>query len=779
VSGKACFRVGLIVLVALVAGTAAAVKGQARVSAAAQCEPSIDPAYTDEVNQALAQKQDVWGNELLSSPEGPTAEGVGRYLHPLMLVGRPGGSGPRHLTDSGVYYLPFGRPDGPEGASEVELHIADGSQIVSRDVDGPRLTVGVGRAGRERYGSCLVRLQTPRLDGGYLPILETSYTAADGVRYRQESFATVIPETGSLVSFVRVVVNPRLAHRKSGIGYLRLTPSVRGLRQVGDGLRRGDGTRLLFSDGARFNGTSLVYATRPRKALTVYAAWLDQARPTKPLELDRASYEQAKRSMIRYWNRRLSEGATYAVPEKRVHDAERNLLIQNMLMSGRYSLGNAYDGWSFELIDVAEVMGDYGFGKIERAILEKSFRKRSAFPKRAAGERMVGTAHYYRYFGDKAFVDQVTPALGKFVASFENQLNASKVGILDPERYGVDVNMRVYGLHAQAQALQGLRAMSAVWAQTGHAFLAGKADRVATRLEAGIDKAVDASRVALPDGSLFVPIALLDGSEHPYDALTDSRPGSYWNLVMPYALASGVFPPGGPEATGVLDYMLKHGSRFLGLVRFRAYTNRTNPGYRAPGSDDVYGLNVARFLADNDQPDQLDLSLYGKLVAGMTPGTFVSGEGSTIGVVPGQYYRSMFRPPNSANNASFLEQLRLTLVHETRDAAGVPAGLELAYSTPRAWLRPGKQITVRAARTSFGPLSYSLEARSGSVRVSVDVPTRIPKTLKLRLRLPAGERIAGVALEGKAFYHYAPATETIDLSNLGGRLNLIVAIARS
>ena len=493
--GKACFRLGLIALVTLAAGTAAAVKSQARGSVAAQCEPSVDPAYAQEIGDALAQKQDVWGNELLASPAGPTADGVQGYLHPLMLVGRPGGAGPRHLTDSGVYYVPFGRPDGPDGASTVQLHVADGSQIVSRDVEGPRLTVGVGRAGRERYGSCHLRLQTPRLDGGYLPVLETSYAAADGVRYQQESFATVIPETGSLVSFVRVVVNPRLAHRKNGIGYLRLTPSVRGLRQVGDELRRGDGTRLIFSDGARFNGTSLVYATKPRKALTVYLAWLDQARPTKPFELDRASYERAKRSMIRYWNRRLSQGATYAVPEKRVLDAERNLLIQNMLMSGRYSLGNAYDGWSFELIDVAEVMGDYGFGKIERAILEKSFRKRSPFPKRAAGERMVGTAHYYRRFGDTAFVDQVTPALGKFVASFENQLNASKVGILDPERYGVDVNTRVYGLHAQAQALQGLRAMSAVWAQTGHPFLAAKADRVATRLEAGIEKAVDASKV--------------------------------------------------------------------------------------------------------------------------------------------------------------------------------------------------------------------------------------------------------------------------------------------
>ena len=285
VLGKACFRLGLIALVTLAAGTAAAVKSQARGSVAAQCEPSVDPAYAQEIGDALAQKQDVWGNELLASPAGPTADGVQGYLHPLMLVGRPGGAGPRHLTDSGVYYVPFGRPDGPDGASTVQLHVADGSQIVSRDVEGPRLTVGVGRAGRERYGSCHVRLQTPRLDGGYLPVLETSYAAADGVRYRQESFATVIPETGSLVSFVRVVVNPRLAHRKSGIGYLRLTPSVGGCARSATSFGAATARASSSATGARFNGTSLVYATQPRKPLTVYARL---ARPGPPDEAVRA-----------------------------------------------------------------------------------------------------------------------------------------------------------------------------------------------------------------------------------------------------------------------------------------------------------------------------------------------------------------------------------------------------------------------------------------------------------------------------------------------------------
>ncbi len=776
--GKACFRVGLIVLVVVATGTGTAVRGEAGGRETAQCEPTLAPGYAQAVNHALAQKQDLWGNELLRSSTGPTYAGVRHFLTPLMLVGPPSGDAPYRLTESGVYYLAFGRLAGSGGTRSLDLHVADGSQIVSEGVDGPRLTIGVGRTGTERYGSCLARLGAPALYRGYLPVLETSYVAGDGVRYRQESFSTQIPETGSLVSFVRLVVDPRSAQRTAG--YTRLTPSDGGLRRVGNELRRGGRTRLLFSLGARFIHGSLAYATTARKPLTIYAAWLADARPTKPLTLDRARYERAKRSLVRYWNGRLAQGAPLVVPERRVLDAERNLLIQNLSHSWRYSLGNSYERFSWELIDLAQVMGAYGFTGTEGAIVKKSFQRVSVFPNRAAGERMTGTADYYRRTGDGNFVEEVTPELRDEVTNYEQQLDSSTTGLLDREQYGVDVSTAVYGLHDQALALEGLRAMAGVWAGTGHAILASKATSVADRLEAGLRAAVQASASRLSDGSLFVPVALLDGAEQPYDSVTDSREGSYWNLVMPYALASGLFPPGSSEAAGVLRYMLNHGSRFLGLVRFRAFPNIGKPGYRSSGTDDVYGTNVVRFLADNDQPDQLVLSLYGKLGAGMTPNTFVSGEGSTIGPVDGEYYRSMFRPPNSANNAFFLETLRLMLVHETRDAHSVPEGLELAFATPRAWLRPGKRIAVRRVLTSFGPLSYSIVAGAGSIHVRVEVPRRVPpRTLRLRLRLPSGERMTGVALGGRDFYRFVPATETINLSGLRGGLDLIVTTARS
>jgi hypothetical protein len=132
----------------------------------------------------------------------------------------------------------------------------------------------------------------------------------------------------------------------------------------------------------------------------------------------------------------------------------------------------------------------------------------------------------------------------------------------------------------------------------------------------------------------------------------------------------------------------------------------------------------------------------------------------------------MHRPPNSANNAFFLETLRLMLVHETSDANGVPKGLELAYATPRAWLEAGKQVAVRRLQTSFGELSFTIDAGAASVRASIDLPSGFTGPLRLRLRLPAGQRLGTVTVNG------LPATgfldpETIDLSGATGHVDLV------
>lgn len=767
-------RLLVLLLVALMAAGASRLEdGRSQEAVRSACR-SLEPSarYAKRVERALRAKEDVWGNELLASANGPTFAGAQRYLSPLLLAKAAEGA---RLTDSGVHYVPFPGQVGGSGAGSMALHVADGSQILSRRASGRSLTVGVGSGGRERYGSCLDRLEKFGLSGGYLPILQTHYVDAQGVRYRQESFAVRIPQTRSLVSFVELTADAR--ESTSGGTALRFTPSEPGLTLDGERLVREDRTHLVFGPGGRLEGSSVTYAVPAGGSRTVYIAWLNSPASAQPIALDRDAYERATEVLSRYWNRRLAEGMTIEVPELRVLDAQRSLLIQNLALTWRYSVGNPYQQFSFpEGVDVAQVMSAYGFSEVARAILVKSLTTPlTRYPNWKMGQKLVGSALYYRLFRDRSYVAQVTPVLRGYVDSLGAQINASRLGLLRRERYSSDIPDLVYGLHSQAVAWQGLRWMAQVWEETGYRSLAKTCRGLAAKLGAALRRAVRVSQRRLPDGSLFLPVRLLD-PEKPYDSVTEARSGGYWNLVMPYALASGLFAPGSPEADGILRYMLRHGSRLLGLVRAGAYSlYGLKPVYPRSGVNPVYGLNVARFLADNDRPDQLVLSLYGQLAAGMAPGTFVAGEGLSVAPLARDFYRSMYLPPNGASNASFLETLRLMLVHETRDRDGRPRGLELAYATPRAWLGPGGRIAMHKAPTSFGLVSFSIQSRESSAHVTVGVPTRAAlRTLSLRLRLPRGNRIATVTLDGRPYRRFDSRAETIDLSGHSGRLDLVV-----
>jgi hypothetical protein len=722
------------------------------------------------VRWALRAKRDVWGDGLLARPGGPTYAAAARYLHPLLFAQTANGP----ASASGVYYLPFGEPLGTHGALAVALHVADGSQILAGKSERRSLTVFVGPQGRERYGSCLARLTPARLADGYLPILDTAYTDASGVRYRQESFAGRVLGSTSLISFVRLDVD---ATASSTGARVRLVLSDRGLEDAGGRLVRGAETELLFDPEGRAGGSDVQYPVEPGQQLTIYAAWLLHPTPARAVQIGADAYAAARDQVAGFWQARLAQGAAFEVPDPRVLDAERSLLIQELTLTWRYSVGNVYQELSVpEALDAAEVMGSYGFTDVMRAMLAAAAAHMDgSYSNWRAGELLLGTAEYFRLSGDRPLVQRSTPRLERLVDRLARQLGRrDDHGLLEREQFSADVTESVYGLHAQAVVWQGLRAMSSVWARTGHPGLAATARRLSVRLGAGLRQAVHRSERRLPDGSLFVPAALLDGGK-PFDAVTASRDGSYWNLVMPYALASGFFAPHGREARGILDYMLRHGSRLLGLVRSGGYSLYGHPAYPVSATDEVYGTNVVRFLADNDESAQLVLSLYGALGAAMTPNTFVSGEAASVAPLRGAYYRSMYLPPNGTSNASFLETLRLMLVHETRNASGAPAGLELAFATPRSWLRAGRTIAVNDAATSFGPLSYTLDASAGRIEASVEVPARTPPTLVLRLRLPVGERVRRVLVDGRPA-RFDPRGETVDLSGRRGSVSVVASV---
>jgi hypothetical protein len=709
------------------------------VRPAIQCTPQVGAAYAARVARVLGSGRDVWGDRLLAAKDGPTLAATSRLLPPLLYAAGHGG---RRLTASGVYYLPFTLPVSVGGPRGFGLHVADGSQVIVRRAGGPSLTVAVGRGGSERYGSCLARLGTPTLGDGYLPILQVDYTDSDGVRYGQESFVGRLPGSRSLVSFVHLSADATGARATSAI-------------------------RFVTSRGARV--TRVVHAGSHAE---LDGAFVHDGARLRTIDAD--TYTAARATVAAYWQKALAAFPSFDIPEPKVMDAQRALLVQELELTWRYSVGNVYEELSYaEGLDVAEVMAAFGQRDVSRQILRYALRRLPIrFTNWRAGERLVAGAQYYALTHDARYVNEELPGLASVLARLERELAVGGNGLLARERYSSDIADQIYSLQGQTLVWQGLHGMSRVWSATGHPALARRGRTLALRLQTGLRRAIVASQRRLPDGSLFVPAALLDGGR-PFDRLTSSVDGTYWNLVAPYALASGFFRPHGAQAAGLLRYLDRHGSRLAGLVRAGAYrlaAANTAVGAKEQvcvgGTDQVYGLNVSRFLADNDQADQLDLTLYGTLGVALTPGTYVSGEAASVTPLNGERYRTMYLPPNNDTPATFLETLRLMLVHESRGPEGEATGLELAFATPRSWLEDGKTIAVRNAPTTFGPLTYSITRSGTTVRFDVQAPPRATRSLRLRLRLPRGTAIRSVDVAGHPV-RFDRATGTIDLPRAG------------
>jgi hypothetical protein len=740
-----------------------------RTASVAGCAPNRATAeYAGFVQRAVDSGRDLWGHELLAARGGPTLHAAQGRLAPLLFgVQRK----LRRLTPSGFYYVPLSFSWSNYGSTVFALHVADGSEVITRRVGGPGLQIWVGNGG-ERYGSCVSRLKPARLAEGHLPLLETSYTDAYGVRYRQESFVGHVYGTygvPSIISFIRLEVDATAARASAKV---RFDPT-RWLGRTGperSGTRKG--ARLIVSPGGSFVGGGFRFVVAPGTKRTLYADWLNAPSAARAVEADAVTYDTARRATVKHWTSLLEQGAQFSVPEPAVQEAELGVLGQALSYGWRYSVGNPYEELSFaEALDSAEVTAAYGYPSIAKQILEVALTRLRQNPKRLTawrGGHVLSTAAvYYALTRDRAFVTRETPELARVMEQLAARRTSN--GRLRPEPISTDVPYEIDGVAAQVAAWHGLLGADRLWSVTGHRALAARARQLALGLEAALRPAVRKALRRLPDGSLYVPYAL-SHDLGPFDRLTKVREGSYWNLVMPYAFATGWFPPHSTAARGIVHYVLGHGSRFLGVTRSDAHIVYANEPYGS-GLGQVYGLSMSRFLADNSQYDQLDLSLYGMLAIGMTPGTYISGEAISLVPVEGTYIRRMYMPPNSGANASFLETLRLLLLHERRGPKGAPAGLDLAFATPRAWLESGKTIAVTNAPTSFGKLSYSLARTGNVVSVQLTLPPRA--NARLRLRLPAGEHIGTTSL-GKL----DRANGTIDLRGHQGAIALRATVTR-
>jgi hypothetical protein len=446
------------------------------------------------VRQAVASGRDLWGARLLRARAGPTYAAARTYLSPLTQAmqwqGRP-------LTLSGSYYIPLSFPFTSYGSTVFALHVADGSEVVTRRVGGASLAVYVGD-GRERYGSCRARLRSARLADGYLPIVETSYTDAAGVRYRQESFvgrAYGVYGARSVISFVRLVVDARAASRGATV---RLVPSRRLAHTAPDRLALGAQTRLIVSDEPDFVDGVVRYRVPAGQQQTIYADWLNAPSDARYVHATASAYETARSAVAGFWQSQLDVGGTFDVPEPVVQNAERGILTQLIAYGWRYSIGNPYEELSYaESLDAAEVAAEYGYPSVAKSIIALSLQRMRLRPWRftafRGGHILSSAATYYRLTRDRAFLRAETPALDGLVKRIASRQRRSgpAIGRLVPEPLSTDLEAHdVDSVPGQIEAIEGLLAIGRVWRTTGYPAHAARAGSLARSIDRALRPAV-------------------------------------------------------------------------------------------------------------------------------------------------------------------------------------------------------------------------------------------------------------------------------------------------
>ncbi len=729
-------------------------------------EAAGQTGYAARLDDALRENRDIWGETLIDQG-GATYENIKDLLHPLFY------STGHVYTEMGVHNLLFGKSG---GEPPYVIPLADGSRIAADVYQSEDYLAWQVGPEQEAFGSQLERLEGPYLAEKYLPILETAYTDVSGDHFRQTSFAVEVPGHDGVLAFVRMEVSVAPENES---GHLTLN--------FGDDARSRCRVDVPEAFHVAEEGANGITWTIGPGTHTLYLCWSPEAPLAERVEISEAEFLGARESLVAYWHKELAPVLPFQVPEDHVMNVQRNLLIQNLILRWRYSLGSVVYHDSFyqpESSDAVQTLGEFGHPQAYRdglgALLDMT-KGEGYYINWERGEKLTHGAHYYFLTRDADFIAEHTEAFVEICEIFKQQMAEDEYGLLTKQRQCGDIPEVAHYIFHQTVGWQGIRDMAEVWKSVGRDDLYERYRPLADQLKAAIDKGMGEAVTEMDNGSLFVPRALYTG-EQPYAAITETRIGSYWNLVIPYAFATGYWPMDGPELGRIADYMHSHGATFLGLLRFNYYPTAIGsfrrdglPGYYTTGVDNVYLPAYLRMIAAQDMADRQVLTFYGKLAHGMSRNTFVTGEGATLAERPGEYYRSTYGGPTSANNCALLLNLRLMLVRDSfNHETGLPENLYLAHATPREWLEHGKEIVVDAAPTCFGPVSYRITSRLAEQRVdvSVDLPTRnAMKETKLKIRLPEPFQMVAVTRAGENV-PFDGTTGIIDLSGLTGQHEL-------
>lgn len=269
----------------------------------------------------------------------------------------------------------------------------------------------------------------------------------------------------------------------------------------------------------------------------------------------------------------------------------------------------------------------------------------------------------------------------------------------------------------------------------------------------------------------FLPFSVYDRGEEPGS-------GNYYQLFAPLMLDTGVLPRRGQEYHWVTEYLEKTGRLFAGQGRFGALL----------GLDAHYTLGYVRGLLLESKGDEFLAAVACHLAMSMDPdvysmpevthfyGTARQRRQDELSALTDWYFAPFprstewwtFADPSTAGPGVVLQYLRNMLVCEELNPDDLPTGnLWVCPGIPREWLAGQEPIAAEGMPTFFGPVSFRIEPQPEERKIRATVVPPSGKSLTqvtLWLRLPDGERIRQVTVNGKPWTEFSPDREAVYLS---------------
>jgi hypothetical protein len=717
------------------------------------------------LDQAIASKDDLWGDAAMAQPNGASYEFFAPLLPPLRYVN----------ADFHFYPIVLSAPN-----SKVKARlISNGSGVNLRG--GVRSWRDVGtpvifRVGQDelRFGDIPGRLEQPTLVRGYLPIVEIKYAHATEV-YKLEAFASTDP---ALAENGLVFVKFSLASGTNGIVTIQLESSPLKFEQ-GQVTDAAGNVAVCFDKAWTWERERVHAKIATNKVAVIAIATKSLPSRTSVLANDKDAYERQRERSIKTWEKILSGPMNVETPEPYVNNAWRQLIIQNFqLINGdkiHYSAGNQYDAlYESEGSDAVTALQLWGYEADTRRLLVPLLDfVRDAIKFNQAGQKLDDVVRYYWQTRDADFIRWTRPKWEKEIKRI--LVGRGENGLLQREHYCNDIPTPVFSLNSNGKCWRGIRGMSAVLSEMGERSESERLAKTAADFRHAILGAVQKSTFTNTQPP-FIPIALF-GEELPYDPICATKMGSYWNLMANFVLGFEVLGPGSEGETAILQYIQQHGGLCMGMERARPWPSFWNG---TQSLNPLYGMRYVVTLLRRDEPERALVSFYGMLAQGFTRNTFVAGEGSSLTPLD-EYGRQFYCPPNSAGNAHFLQMLRYLLVQDwDLDDDGRPETLRLAFATPKRWLEDGKTIKVERAPTAFGPVSFRLESHlaNGEINAEIEPPHRNrPKLMQFRVRAPDGWQIVSAEINGQQLK--PDPLGTVEISSLTNRTVLLFHVQRN